>query len=251
MTAMPDESVQVVKVQERAESAAEVSGIIRLAIEEKVPVETLERLLDMHERVADRNARSEFVRAMAAFQAECPALPKGKPVDYTTKTGVRIRYDFASLDDIARTVRPILARHGLFFSFSSEESGGMLSVTCRVSHVDGHSEASTFRCSIADAGSPTMNGPQKTGSAQTYGQRYSLIQALGLTTAEPDHDGNPESHGVITVEQEADLKALIDEVGAEAGAALLKWARVERLCDLPASKFARARSTLEKKRENR
>lgn len=227
----------------------QVSGLVRLAIEQNVSVEMLERLVALQERVTDRNARTAYMTALANFQAECPPLPKSKVVDYTTRSGVRINYSFAPLDVIADTIRPHLARNGLSYSWDSEIADGQLAVTCTVRHVEGATGTATFRCKIDDAGSSTMNGPQKAGAATSYGQRYSLIQALGLTTADEDRDGGPQHDSVETIsrEQAADLTALIDEVGVDHGK-FLKWAGAASIEEVPLAKLGEAIANLEARR---
>lgn len=228
----------------------QVSGLVRLAIEQNVSVEMLERLVALQERVTDRNARTAFMAALSAFQAECPPLKKARDVDYTTRSGVRIQYSFATLDSIAETIRPFLSKHGLSYSWDSEVTDGNLAVTCTVQHVEGATRSATFRCKIDDAGSSTMNGPQKAGAATSYGQRYSLIQALGLTTADEDRDGGPQLDSVETIsrEQAADLTALLDEVGIDHDR-FLKWAGAATIEEMPLSKLAEAIANLEAQRD--
>jgi len=59
--------------------------------------------------------------ALSAFQGENPEIKKTKHVDFTTKTGQRVDYWYAPLDEFVSTIRPFLAKHGL--SFTHEEAG--------------------------------------------------------------------------------------------------------------------------------
>ena len=61
-------------------------------------------------------------------------------------------------------------------------------VTCFISHRDGHTEQTSMEAGKDDSGA--KNNIQQKGSTQTYLQRYTLIGALGLSTAEGDNDGN-------------------------------------------------------------
>ena len=224
------------------------ASLVRFAIDKGVDVAVLERLMALQERVSDRNARAAFDEAVAAFQASCPPLHKSVGVDYTTKSGVRIKYNFAPLDTIARTTRPHLAAQGLSYSWDSVVESGEAVVTCTLHHVAGHSRTATFRGAIEGAGSPQMNAMQKAGAALTYGQRYSLIQVLGLTTADDDVDGGQSGGESISEEQLADLESLLEEVKADR-ARFLEYMGVEAMAGIPATDFRRACKALEQYRK--
>lgn len=87
---------------------------------------------------------------------------------------------------------------------------------------------------------------QNLGAEETYQRRYLWMAALEIV----EHDAVDSSQPVekITESQEVDLKTLIDEVGAEHGEAMLKWAGVSELSDLPADKYKMAVKALEAKR---
>lgn len=224
----------------------DITSLVRYALEKEVPVEVLERLVALQERVSDRNARMAFVRAMSAFQSEVGPI---------FKTGVipdnhgNERSRFAPLPVIAETIRDPLAKHGLSYSWDSTDDGEFTEVRCTVRHIDGHSETASFKCRTKDAAAPKMSGVQISGSARTYGMRYSLKQALGLTEKGEDNDGNvPRTYETISDKQEADLQALIEEVGADK-AKFLEWMGVESLSDIPAAHLETAVRSLEKKRK--
>jgi hypothetical protein len=91
------------------------------------------------------------------------------------------------------------------------------------------------------------------GSAATYARRYALLGVAGVA-GEPDDDGNAavatngkDADPAITDKQAADLKALIEEVGADQDK-FLKWAKINSLQAMPASSFPLAVKQLEAKR---
>ncbi|MCP3978251.1 MAG: hypothetical protein GY716_02810, partial [bacterium] len=122
------------------------TALLKAAIDQGATPEALEKLLTLHERIADRKAAMEFAQKLAEFQADCPPIPKTSTARITTKSGIQYGYKYAELDTIANTVRPKL--HGLGFSYSwdSAEDKGQLSVTCILRHVNGHREQSSFSC---------------------------------------------------------------------------------------------------------
>ena len=227
---------------------ANVSGLVRLAIEQKVPVEALERLVALQERVMERDARTAFVEALAAFRQECPPILKTRENSQfqVTRSGVKRNARYAPLEDIDRTAGPIAARHGLTWTWDTRIEGDAMIVGCRVMHVMGHAEVTTVTMPTeSKAGSSPQ---QKYGSAQTYGMRYSLVAALGITTADEDTDGNAQREVERITEMElADLEALVDEVRASR-AKLMEWAGVNDLADMPKSRLAEAIRILERKR---
>jgi hypothetical protein len=83
----------------------------------------------------------------------------------------------------------------------------------------------------------------------TYAQRYSLIQALGLTTCDEDDDGATASADVdtITESQAADLDTAIENVRGDK-AKFCKFFGVSSLTELPASKLRDALAMIETKR---
>ena len=148
-------------------------------------VEALNAVLDASIRWEEKEAKKALHRALAAFRGECPPILKERSV--TTGSGGRARYHYASLDDIERVVRPLMDKHGLFFTHDQEVDGARMTVTCWIHHEDGASISSKWTGPAEDGGH--MQGIQKAGSATTYARRYSLVNALGLTTTDQDDDG--------------------------------------------------------------
>ena len=223
-----------------------IGSLIELAIHEKVSPDSLEKLVTLHERLSDRAAAEEFARAMASFQRECPQIRKESKAEIPTKSGGKYTFRFASLEAIWRTVRPILEKNNLTVTWDSKEDKGLVSCTCIVKHVNGHSERASFSCTTDTSAS--MIGPQKSAAAVTFARRQSLVQALGLTTTDQDTDGGPPTVTVpITEHQAANLQALIDETKTDLKK-FLAWVGVEKLSDVPSSRFPDAIKFLERKR---
>lgn len=225
----------------------DVSGLVRLAIEQKVPVEALERLVALQERVMERNARTAFVEALAAFRQECPPILKTRENEQfkVTRNGVKRPARYAPLEEIERVAGPVAARHGLTWTWDTRIEGDLMHITCRVMHVMGHAESTNV--SMPYQSNAGASPQQKYAISQSYGMRYSLIAALGITTADEDTDGNTGEVETITREQAADLTVLMDEVKADK-ARFFAWAGVDVMEDLPKSKLVEAKNILEEKR---
>lgn len=164
-------------------------NLIRLAIEQKVPVETLERLLVMRTQLKAEDARSAFYGALAAFQRACPTIPKNRVV--FNRDNKTVRYRYASFEDIVQAIGPQLEANGLSYRFDSELAQGKYTCKCVITHLEGHSEASGFTVPIEASGN--MNAIQEHGAAATYAKRYALCNALGILTGDEDTDANADS----------------------------------------------------------
>jgi hypothetical protein len=220
--------------------------LLRLAIDKDLDIEKLKQLIQMRNEERDAEARRTFAAAMSEFTKRCPAIDKGKLVDYVTKSGVRIHYRHAELKDIQAVINPICGDLGLSYSWSNTIEAGKLTTTCTVLHRDGYSRSASFTCPVENS-NPGMSDQQKPAGALTFGERYTIIQAFGLVTAEPDTDGEQDDQEKITEQQVTDLISLAEEVGVKTER-ILRAAMVEKLEDIPAARYPALVHTLEAKR---
>ena len=199
-------------------------------------IELAEKLMGLQERWEKNQARKEFDAAIAAAKLEL------KPVIRNQKGHNSKKYaDFAA---IATAVDPIIGKHGLSYRFRSDQ-GDKISVTCILTHKDGHSEQTTLTGPADTTGN--KNAIQAIGSTLTYLQRYSLVQMLGLAAAEDDDGRGANAGEAITEAQALELIDLCEAVGADR-VKFLKYLKVETLADLPAKRFTDALQSLEAKR---
>jgi hypothetical protein len=204
-------------------------------IQQGADLGSVKEMLAMSKELAADQARRAFDAAVANAKSEIPIVGKN------AKGHNDKRYaDFAAY---AAALKPILAKHGLSYRFRSEQTE-RITVTCVLSHKEGHSEENSLS-GPADA-SGSKNAIQAIGSTLSYLQRYTLIQALGLAAAEDD-DGHAAGSGEKVTDGQRDiLLALIAEVGADV-ARFCAYFNVEAVADLPASQYERAIKSLEKK----
>lgn len=151
----------------------------RLAADPNVPVDKLERLIAMQERIEANNARASFNASFAEMQGEIPVVIERKKMDKGT---------YAPQEDIVEVVRPILQRHGFSLSFRTEwPDSKTVKVIGILTHREGHDRQSEFLSSADNSGS--KNAIQGLGSAVTYGRRYTTTDLLNITTRGADDDG--------------------------------------------------------------
>ncbi len=204
-------------------------------------VEKMRALLEMRREEEREAAVAAHAAALARFQSACPSIRKN------AEGAHRARY--ATLDHILDVTRAPLGEAGLAVTFDSEETDdGRLRVWAIVHHAAGHSTRSSFTVS-REAPSNRMNDTQRDGSAMSYGRRYALCLALGLSTGDRDDDGHAATQAAATVslDQALNLSALAEEQ-PELGAKLLAWAKVESWEDVAAHRYAAIVGRFEKGR---
>lgn len=162
-----------------------VESFISQAIAVNVPIETLERLLAMRDKVKAEQAKEAFVGAMAKFQARCPVISKVKVVK--DKYG-KERYRYAPLDSIVSQVKDALAKNGLSYDFDEVKDDKFTAAVCTITHILGHSKQSTFKVEIGKE--DYMTDTQKYGARMTFAKRYAFCNALGILTGDEDTDAN-------------------------------------------------------------
>lgn len=214
-----------------------VSMIERVAMDPNLPIERLTALMDMRERQMNKEAEQVFNKSFAAAMAEMKDVPRS---GHNKHSGQR----YSTLDDLIRTTRPVLARHGLSLNWQTRIDGNEIGVTAIVRHEMGHSIQTTL-AGPRDNGKQ-MNTLQGGGSTETYLKRYSGFSILGLSSGdEADDDGQGASDQTVSAEQYVALR----DKAAEAGVSEEKICLAAGCADLqqfPADQFQAAMKRLDK-----
>lgn len=216
------------------------------AIAKGATPETLTQLMALHERWEANNARKAFDNAMADAKAEIPVIQKNREVDFTSAKG-RTNYRHEDLAEIARTVNPILAKHGLSYRYkTSSAPSEPVTVTCIVSHRDGYSEETTLSAGRDDSGN--KNSIQAVGSTLTYLQRMTLKAALGIAASDDDDGKSADRVETVNQEQADAIRDLLEEVGGNRKV-FLNYFKVESVEQIPAKEYQRVIAALNAKRK--
>lgn len=230
--------------------ASMVSMIERIAMDPNIPLDRLEKMLDMKERMedraredADREAKKAYFAAMSKCQAELPVVTKTRRNSHTNS-------NYADLAAIEEQAMPIIHAHGFAVSFQPDgyNDKGELRVLWEISHSEGHSRNGVGEIPVDGAGAKGVvnkTGTQAFGSTATYGRRYLLCMLFNISTGD-DNDGNkpkeddkPEAPKFITMDQVKELRELIDEHGVDL-VGFLALGGLSSLAEMPAGKFASA-----------
>lgn len=156
----------------------------RLATNPAVPVEKLEKLIELQERIMRHDAKAAFDAAFAEMQGEIPEITERGEISVNGQ----VRSKYAKFEDILREVKPILTKHGFAIRHRNVFDNGTIKIVGILSHRSGHSEEDEFVAKADDSGS--KNAIQALGSTRSYGQRYTTISLLNIATRGADDDGH-------------------------------------------------------------
>lgn len=162
-------------------------ALIAQGIEKGMPVETMERLLNMRRELKAEWAKEQYDQAMAAFQAECPTIKKTKGVK--TKSGQEA-YKYAPIESIVNQVKGLLQKHGLSYTTKMELVDGGVKVIVQVKHIAGHMEESPMQVPFGNK-TDIMSQSQVVAAATTFAKRYAFCNAFGILTGDEDTDAVP------------------------------------------------------------
>lgn len=166
------------------------AALLEMAITKGVDIAQLKELMDLQDRWEKKEARKSFLDALSKFQTLVPVLKKKKTARIASEKG-NFSYNYADLGYITESIKSALNDCGLSYRWEFEESNSKMKVICLISHRDGHTETTSMEAGKDASG--RKNEIQQQGSTHTYLQRYTLIGALGLSTADNDNDGKDHS----------------------------------------------------------
>lgn len=238
------------KAIEKIEPATEVANygdsllqvIAKAARDPNVDIDKMERLLEMQERVAARQAEQEFAAAFAQMQPKLPYISARNAIVHSGKEIAK----YADWPSISRAIAPILCEHGFGLNFSFDNTAESVTVTARLKHVSGHTETNSVTLPSDKSGA--KNQVQAVGSSLTYGQRYAGCPLVGVVIEGIDDDGEAAGAGeeLIDDAQWAYLTDLIEKTKSNSQRFCQAY-NVGSVKALPASKYAKAEAQLERK----
>lgn len=147
--------------------------------------------------------------------------------DMVAQAGPR-RYNYVGLNTLLNVVKPVLAKHGLALTqeIAYEPMDGRLLLILRTKIISGEEERI-----VSEYPLEKNADEQKTGSAITYGRRYSLCSVLGIM---PDKDddgkattqaaGGTDRRGVVDTLQRLGYRSIpqVNAALTEAGKPTIK-----------------------------
>lgn len=125
--------------------------------------------------------------ALAKFSAEKPIISKEKAVKMkgTSKAGKEydVNYDYAPLEVLQETIKPVLAKNGLFVTQMLGVGHESTGIYTRIGHSSGQFIESFWPVNLEN-----VTKEQDRGSKLTYNKRYAYAAALDLILSDEDSD---------------------------------------------------------------
>jgi len=180
----------------------DINRLFDKAIEAGSATEVLKELISLSTQIKVDFARASYFQALAAFQADCPIIPKGETASgVSKKTGEDWAYNYETIEGIllykgnGLSVKELLTRHGFSYRWITPAlENGIMTVGCVAQHAQGHSEEMTVPLPVVSG--PLMNNVQAHGSTVSYGQRYSFKAVFGIVTT--GHDDDAQGAGPVS-----------------------------------------------------
>lgn len=200
-------------VQEKSSptTANFLSVITQAAMDPSVDPAKMHGLLDVQERMMNKQAEMDFNADFAGLQGELPRITKDARIVHSGK----LISTYATYEKIDEVIRPLLIKHGFGLRFNSEveANGKGVIITATLSHKRGHSI--TDRIPLGYDTSGAKNNVQGVGSTIAYGKRYLVGMLLNLVFEGEDDDGAKSGYQPITDQQAETIKELVRETGTD------------------------------------
>jgi hypothetical protein len=215
--------------------------LLQIAIDKGADLEKLEKLMELQTRWEAQQAKKAYSEAMTAFKAKPPEIEKDKKVSFKTSSGVTA-YNHASLANVTKTIGSELSKYGLSSAWVTKQDEKGVTVTCRISHILGHSEETSLTAALDTSGG--KNNIQALGSTISYLERYTILALTGLATHEMDDDGKTsEETKFIDDKQKSTILDYINGKQVDESK-FLQYMKCESIETIPAADFNKAVASL-------
>jgi hypothetical protein len=220
--------------------------LLHLAVIKKSDVAIIERLSVLAERWRERaeaQARlNAFNNAIADAKAEIGTIKKRSRVNFDSKKPGASSTDYMYEDfaEVAETLGPALHKHGMSWRYRLlQPSLDTVTVTCVLSHRDGHFEETPLTSKVDPSGN--KNHIQAISSAVTYLERITLKAAVGAAAGKDDDGrassapievGSGEPEIFLTHGQQTEILGLLERKGRPLDK-FLAWCGRDHLEDVP------------------
>lgn len=162
-------------------------AMVRLAVEKGAPIETVERLVALQEKLLARQSEIEFNEALNRVQSK---IMRVAPDLKNNQTGSK----YASYAALDKVVRPLYSEEGFSLSFSEIDcpKPEHIRIICFVSK---GAHTREYRKDMPADGKGAKGGDVMTkthaaGAADSYAKRYLLKDIFNIAIGEADTDGN-------------------------------------------------------------
>ena len=183
-----------------------------VAMEKGYSPEFIEKMMDLQERHEKNEAKKAYDKAMAAFRSEPIFISKDLKNDQYNSY-------YTSKGNLINTAAPILGKYGFSHRFDFK-GGEPMTMTCILTHANGHSESVSIPGPLDKSGS--KNSLQQIKSTITYLEIATFEAVTGLASqgGSLDDDGNGAGKPVepvkfITIEQAQAIAKGVKQAGVD------------------------------------
>jgi len=229
-----------------SENERMLSQIIQAGRDPDFNADKMKAMLEMHEHLLDRDAKTAYAAAMAKFTEIKDVICHNR----SGKGPGNAVFGYADYPTSVKKVTPWMTQCGLSFSHHQDnptfkaENGSVayIIVRCRITHEKGHSEEYCYPAVPDLRLSGKLSPSQLIQLAITYAKRQTLLMGLGIATGEDKNDddtGYPVSNERISDAQLASITADIDKWIKHKNK-FLSYVGVDRIADMTVAQFDKA-----------
>lgn len=214
--------------------------ISEAARDPNVDVQKMHGLLDIQERMMNKQAEMNFNAALNLVQGNLPRIKK----DGRLVHGNRLISTYATYEKIDNAIRGLLIENGFSLRYDIEQAENKVVITGILSHKDGHSITNTIPLPV-DTGGAKSN-VQAVKSTLSYGKRCLIEMFLNLVFEGEDDDGKSAGYAPISTEQAAEIKRKLQDTNADV-VAFLKYVGAESVDAIAVADYDKAIIALNRK----
>lgn len=211
-----------------------VHPMVALAMRQSPDVATIRELVELQKQWEEHESKRSYTAALVQLKQNMPTVvSRDKVVDYPGNDGKRTRYTHASIAHVIESVTEHLTACGFALHWEpSTNDRGMVQVTCRLTHRDGHSETCTLSAPADNGGKKSP--VQAVASTVTLLERYTACSLLGIVTKDmPEPQGEVDPEDVIDADRNRSAGARLSKRGIDR-------AEAERFLNKPIAKWTGA-----------
>ena len=169
-----------------------------MATDPSVDPQKMQAILDVQERMMDKQAEQAFNAAMLRIDQELPRLVRNTPVQYAVDKNKPqgekyTAFKYIKYEEVDEALRPLMKREGLRISFTSAprtgDGGGAL-VTATLTHQLGHKIEASMSVALDNSGG--KSNLQGMGSSIAYSRRVLTCMLFNIVTVGEDNEGDKE-----------------------------------------------------------
>ncbi len=180
---MDEPELRIAMPQTTSMAVTTPASLLQIAVQRGASLDELTALMNLQERFEKGEAEKAFNKAKAAFGAESIVILKDK-------VNTQFKSKYSSVGSLVNTARPYLGKHGFSTSWTQKQEGNKITVTCRMTHSQGHFVEDSFEVPPDKSGA--KNALQEIKSAITYARITTFENVTGLVSSDEsgDDDGN-------------------------------------------------------------